>query len=453
MANATTPVIQINEGKVGIGTSNPTTGKLVVSSSANQIALETGDAGDGRLNIGHFSNGAFIGTYGNDAGAADIIRFGTHSGDERMRITSAGNVGIGTTSPISKLQTGINTFSGANGMYANSRVGISNHGVLTGMMLASTYNDAAHPDYGLVFVQGPSTSSYNVWSISPDGPAKGSGLNFHYQAQSANIHAPTNAKVTFEGSTGYVGIGVSSPDAKLHVKGGDIQTTDTTGANGVLRIRSTTTGTPSYGYPNVGAGDVVIEGGGTTQRQPGVITLINDDSSISANQNLGVIQFVGKDDATNGYASSQIIGMSNTGAGTGNSGGGILRFLTSNGSTLSERMRIEHDGRVGIGVTSPGATLDVSGSFRLQSGGSTYLSIGSYSGSPYINTGTSGGTVQFGAPASNTTNIQVQGTVRATGGYKSADGTAGITGTFTFVDKASATRSLTIKNGLITAKT
>ena len=234
---------------------------------------------------------------------------------------------------------------------------------------------------------------------------------------------------------------------------GNIQTTDTTGSSGVLRIRSTITGTPSYGYPNVGAGDVVIEGGGTTQRQPGVITLINDDSSISANQNLGVIQFVGKDDATNGYASSQIIGMSNTGAGTGNSGGGILRFLTSNGSTLSERMRIRNDGRVGIGVTSPQATLDVSGNFRLQSGGSTYLSISSSSGSPYINTGTSGGTVQFGAPASNTTNIQVQGTVKATGGYKSSDGSAGITGTFTFVDKASATRSLTIKNGLITAKT
>ena len=70
-------------------------------------------------------------------------------------------------------------------------------------------------------------------------------------------------------------------------------------------------------------------------------------------------------------------------------------------------MRIEHDGRVGIGVTSPGATLDVSGSFRLQSGGSAYLSISSYSGSPWINTGTSGGTVHFGAPASNTTNIQV----------------------------------------------
>jgi len=67
-------------------------------------------------------------------------------------------------------------------------------------MLASTYNDAAHPEYGLVFVQGPSTSSYNVWSVSPDGPAKGDSLNFHYQAQSTNIHSPSNAKVVFDGN-------------------------------------------------------------------------------------------------------------------------------------------------------------------------------------------------------------------------------------------------------------
>jgi len=158
-----------------------------------------------------------------------------------------------------------------------------------------------------------------------------------------------------------LGIGITSPTAKLHVKGGDIQTEDTTGSNGVLRIRSTLTGAPAYGYPNVGAGDAVIEGGGTTQRQPGVITLMNDDSSIVANQDLGVIQFVGKDDATNGYASSQIIGTSNNNAGTGNSGGGILKFLTSQGSTISEKMRIAADGKVGIGVTSLTAPLQVAG--------------------------------------------------------------------------------------------
>ena len=84
-------------------------------------------------------------------------------------------------------------------MYANDRVGMSNHGNLTGLMLASTYNDANHPEYGLVFVQGPSTSSYNVWSISPDGPAKGNSLNLHYGAQDTNIHQPTKRKFEFTG--------------------------------------------------------------------------------------------------------------------------------------------------------------------------------------------------------------------------------------------------------------
>ena len=97
-------MVMLAGGEVGIGTTSPTNGKLVVDSTANQIAIETGTAGDGRLNIGHFSNGTFIGTYGDDGGAADLIRFGTHSGDERMRITSAGNVGIGTDTLTEKLR-------------------------------------------------------------------------------------------------------------------------------------------------------------------------------------------------------------------------------------------------------------------------------------------------------------------------------------------------------------
>jgi len=65
--------------------------------------------------------------------------------------------------------------------------------------LASRYNDPTYPEYGLVFVQGPSTSSYNVWSISPDGPARGNDLNFIYGSNATNIHT-TTPKVKFKGN-------------------------------------------------------------------------------------------------------------------------------------------------------------------------------------------------------------------------------------------------------------
>jgi len=88
----------------------------------------------------------------------------------------------------------------------------------------------------------------------------------------------------------------------------------------------------------------------------------------------------------------------------------------------SERMRINSTGNVGIGTTAPSAKLEVHGISRFVGSmqfyqGSTsnlYLNILQSSSNTYINTGTSGETIYFGAPAINTTNINVQGTVTAT---------------------------------------
>jgi len=158
-----------------------------------------------------------------DSGVATIDTVG------RMRLaTSSDQTSIGAG-----LQVGNNTFTGANGVYANGRLGIMLNGSLKSYVYASTYNDATYPDYGFVFIHGGDTSSYNVWSISPDGPAKGDSLNFIYGSNATNIHTAT-PKVVFDGN-GNVGIGTgtSAPSKTLHVK--------TTGNEGI-RLEGTNAG-------------------------------------------------------------------------------------------------------------------------------------------------------------------------------------------------------------------
>ena len=109
-SDATAITIDSSE-KVGIGLTSPQEllhikdGDIVVgngTASNNAVIGKIGFSTDS-------SNSRFIGIEsfrGSDAANADL-RFHTYGGDsdkgERMRITTAGNVGIGTTSPSAKL--------------------------------------------------------------------------------------------------------------------------------------------------------------------------------------------------------------------------------------------------------------------------------------------------------------------------------------------------------------
>lgn len=68
---------------------------LDVASNANQLTISPSDrATYGRLDIGHFTNGVFIGTYAGANTASDVIRLGT-SGTEHLRL-EGGNVKVNT---------------------------------------------------------------------------------------------------------------------------------------------------------------------------------------------------------------------------------------------------------------------------------------------------------------------------------------------------------------------
>ena len=242
-------------------------------------------------------------------------------------LVPAGNLGINASTPYAKLQVNDTVFDGTHGVHADSRVNIASHGSLQAIQYASTYNSADYPDYGMVFVHGPSTSNYNVWSISPDGPAKGDSLNFIYGSNTSNIHTMT-PKVVFDGN-GKVGIGTASPRAKLDV-------------NGSINVEQAT----SIALDQDTYTDTAI--------------LIPRGTGIKSNTSGDYQRNLLSHNGTSGNGALQI-GQQGTSIITdiivypGSSGN--IRFFPSG----SEDVRFDISGNVGIGNTDPVARLDVAG--------------------------------------------------------------------------------------------
>jgi len=109
-------VVVTNAGNVGIGTTSPNDKLTVVGIISNKYAVTGNSSGlvlepialGGEIKFKTSDNSSRAKILGEDAGGGPgLLSFYVNSAGasliERMRITSAGNVGIGTTSPASKL--------------------------------------------------------------------------------------------------------------------------------------------------------------------------------------------------------------------------------------------------------------------------------------------------------------------------------------------------------------
>jgi len=221
LGNSSTP-ITVSGSNVGIGTTSPSSlfhiyGRFT-STGIPQLTLAAPDTADGSNAILNFRAGiqdiAQVSSfYSSSAGNGyGHLLFSTRNGEAdgpqvRMSITEAGNVGIGTTNPVTMLDVGGVTFVGHNGNTSAPSLGTI--GGSGDKILLWGGSASAYP-YSL------GINTNNMWASVP------SGAYFSWYE--------SGSEVMRVNSSGNVGIGTTSPNAKLEVAG-SIKLTNGSGAS------------------------------------------------------------------------------------------------------------------------------------------------------------------------------------------------------------------------------
>lgn len=318
-------------GPVGIGTRSPSVRLDLGTGGANQILGISNSLANGFYGFGASSANLF---YQAGTNSGHVFYTGSLTGNlgtERMRITTGGNVGIGTTTVLSTIHmySGIeNTEIRLQNTGTNQimRMGVENGGDRNMFIRGSGLYDLVMSTNDIERIRIKSGGLIGIGTTNPQGD-----FHLHRSNENAEIRISTNLNNSHN-----LDIGAEYGGEGRYFIYGYGNYSIALGTNGTERMRITETGNVGIGTSNA-ANKLEINGS----------VGINGGVRISRSGGINYIQFA------NSTSSST-------------SGSSELRFTNVLGELGSAYMTLTADPYVGIGITNPGVPLDFGfGSFYM----------------------------------------------------------------------------------------